>query len=198
MSIENQQTLEVYNNGVSEYIHGTVQQTDGPQKEWLDFVFLDIPVDARVLEIGSAFGRDARYIIGKGYDVDLTDASTGFVDYLRKEGHVAELLDIVRQALDKKYDVILACAVFLHFTTEDFRRAVINVRSMLGKDGRFAFSVKRGDGDEWTDNKMGAPRYFRYYQEAELGKILDTLGMQIIDSRVLSDKWIHVVCKVKV
>ena len=45
---------------------------------------------------------------------------------------------------------------------------------------------------------MGAPRYFRYYQEAELGKILDTLGMQIIDSRVLSDKWIHVVCKVKV
>lgn len=196
MSEANAKTLTTYNHGVDEYIFGTVQETSGQQMEWLDFVFENTPKDAKVLEIGSAFGRDAAYLIKKGYNLDLTDGSVGFVNYLNSHGFYAEYLDIVTDAPKKQYDIILACAVFLHFTDDDFKQAIVHVKQVLTEGGKLAFSVKHGDGDAWSDDKMGSPRYFRYWRREELETVLSGLGMSIIDLKILNnDKWLHVVCE---
>lgn len=193
MSDRNKRTLKTYNQNVDKYVEGTVQVTSGFQKEWLDSVFKGLPRDVAILEIGSGFGRDAQYLESKGYVVEVTDASVGFVEYLRSNGRPAKLLDIVNSHPDEKYDVILACAVFLHFTDTDFQQAVRNVRDSLLENGKFAFSVKLGDGDGWSSEKVDAPRYFNYYQPDELEKAIARAGMRVVDMQVYEDKWIHVV-----
>lgn len=193
MSIENQKTIAVYNDGVEDYRNGTARVTSGSQKEWLDFVFDGVRSDAKILEIGSAFGRDARYLLVKGYDPDFTDASIGFVNFLRQNSIKADLLDIVQDRPKKVYDVILACAVFLHFTDEDFKKAIRNVRDALDNNGKFAFSVKLGEGEGWSNTKMGAPRYFNYYQPDELERKLTELGLIAVDSRSYDHKWLRIV-----
>ena len=128
-----------------------------------------------------------------GYTPNLTDASAAFVEYLRENGLLANVLDIINQAPPKKYDVIVACAVFLHFTDEDFQKAVINVRDALKDGGKFAFSVKQGEGEEWTEEKMDAPRYFNYYSPERLKEKLGKAGMKIIDIQLDGQKWMQVV-----
>lgn len=194
MSDTNSRTLHSYDMGVQAYVNGTGQKTTGSQKEWLDFVFNDVPKDAKILEIGSAFGRDASYLISKGYQPAMTDGSRAFVEYLNEHGFTASKLDIVNQQPKGHYDIILACAVFLHFDNNDFRQAVLHVRDALATNGRFAFSLKQGDGEEWSDHKMSAHRYFKYWKKDELQKVLHQLGMKAIDFQSLSDdKWLHVI-----
>lgn len=194
MSDTNTRTLEAYNKGVQTYIESTGQKTSGTQKDWLDFVFKAVPEDAKILEIGSAFGRDASYLIEQGYNVTMTDGSGGFVDYLNEHGFVASKLDIVNQQPKDIYDVILACAVFLHFDRDDFKKAVGHVKNALTIGGSFAFSLKQGEGEEWSESKIGLPRYFNYWKKDQLSKVMEGLGMKITDLRVLEEgKWLHVV-----
>ena len=155
MSEANQKTLDTYNQGVQNYLDGTPQHMSDFHKEYIDYILQDISTSATILKIGSAFGRDAEYLLSQGYSVDLTDASIGFVDFLKTKGYNAELLDIIHERPVKDYDLILASAVFLHFTNDDFTKAITNVKSAFKDQGRFAFSLKNGQGEMWSDEKMG-------------------------------------------
>ncbi len=196
MSQENQKTLETYTAGVQEYIEGTEGDTDEHTRTVIDLVLMDRPHDTTILEIGAAFGREAKYMASKGYQPDLTDGSAGFVEYLSAQGMPAKLLDVVNQPILWQYNVIFAFAVLLHFTDEDFDKAVANVRSALKKDGVFVFSLMRGEGERWTDAKLGAPRYFQYWQEDELRERLWGLGMSVTEVRDgLEGRWMFVVAE---
>ncbi|RWD43445.1 hypothetical protein [Mesorhizobium sp.] len=50
------------------------------------------------------------------------------------------------------------------------------LRATLNEGGRLAISLKRGDGEEWSDAKLGAPRYFCYWQPDRLEPVLRTAG----------------------
>lgn len=67
MSEQNQKTLSTYNAHIQQYINNTGGVTDGSLKELLDAVLADVPREAAILEIGSAFGREAKYLQSKGY-----------------------------------------------------------------------------------------------------------------------------------
>lgn len=162
----------------------------------IDATLAGRPKTAAILEIGSAFGREAKYLASTGYQPDLTDGSAGFVEYLNAHGMAARLLDVVNQPILRQYDVVFALAVLLHFTGEDFDKAVANVRAALKKDGVFVFSLMRGEGERWTDGKLAAPRYFRYWQEGELRERLWDLGMAVTEVRDgLEGRWMFVVVR---
>lgn len=196
MSTENQTTLHTYDQAVEQYRDSTAQQTSGFQAGWIDFLLKDLPLDADILELGSAFGRDATYIVDKGYAPKLTDGSAGFVEYLRAHGYDAEVLDIVNEKPQGSYDLILACAVFLHFTEDDFKQAITNVKSALKAEGKFALSLKQGDGAEWTEAKMNMPRYFNYWRKETLERTLGEVGMSLVDCQTTPDgKWLHAIAR---
>ena len=68
----------------------------------------------------------------------------------------------------------------------------------LAEGGMLGFSVKHGLGEEWSDAKMGAPRFFRYWKEAELRQTLAMTGYKVMDFRHSEDgKWLHVTCAVE-
>lgn len=193
--MDNKRTLETYNNGVQQYINNTPQVVDGAVKKWLDTLFEGVQEDARVLEIGSAFGRDASYIESNGYSVQRTDAASGFVDYLRQNGQKADILNVLTDTIDEgAFDVIFADAVFLHFNEEEFTVGLKNVHAGLSHGGRFGLTLKNGDGEEVSRQKMNDERYFKYWREAELTSALANAAFKIISIHTtMDDKWLHII-----
>lgn len=116
MSDTNDTTVQSYDAHIQEYIDGTPQVVQGFVKSWIDTVLAGLSHDTQILEFGSAFGRDADYIESKGYKVQRTDVTPGFVTLLQSQGHQASILNAITDDLNGPYDLVFADAVLLHFT----------------------------------------------------------------------------------
>jgi cyclopropane fatty-acyl-phospholipid synthase-like methyltransferase len=196
MSDQNTQTLDTYQAQFANYIEGTPQVTkdDEGQAAWFRLAVKSLPHDAKILEIGSATGRDAAYIESLGYTVETTDAFDAAVEYLLSHGFNARKLNVLTDRIDGKYDLIIAAAVFLHFTEQDFRLVLEVLHENLADAGRLAIRLKNGEGEEWSSAKMESPRYFRYWNPSTLSKLLEECGYEIQSlSLEEDDKWLHVI-----
>lgn len=192
----NSKTLATYNDNFLNYIDGTVQVVSGFQKEWLEYLLGLCNKESRILEVGSAFGRDASFILEQGFTRLLaTDAFDAAIDTLKSKGLNAKKLNLLQDDIEGEYDLILASAVFLHFTADEFRYVLTKLKGSLSGSGILGFSVKNGVGEEWSDAKMSAPRFFHYWSEDNLKTVLAETGYSIIDMRrSYDDKWLHVTC----
>ena len=199
MSESNNRTIESYNGHIQEYIDGTPQEVSGVVKEWLDKSLADLPKDARILELGSAFGRDATYLQSMGFTVECTDATPSFVDLLREQGFNARLLNAITDDLPQGLDYVLANAVLLHFTREETAQVLSKVHASLNEGGRFAFTLKEGEGEEWSEAKLGVPRYFCYWTQEQVSQYLSDAGFDDVDitgdAETKNATWLQVVAK---
>ena len=84
-----------------------------------------IPANAKFLEIGCGEGRDARFLLKRGYDVLATDVSAEAVAYCRRENpKVAarfQVLDCIKDRLETRFDFIYAVAVVHMLVLEEDR-----------------------------------------------------------------------------
>jgi SAM-dependent methyltransferase len=176
MSGSNSRTLRSYEERVQEYIDGTSQSVGGAAKDWIEAALSGLPTEARLIELGSAFGRDAAYIASKGFDVECTDAVPGFVSHLQARGFKARQFNALIDNLADRYDLILANAVMLHFNRDEFAAVLGKLLGSLKAGGRFAFSLKKGSGESWSEEKIGAPRFFRYWEQQDLASVLRKAG----------------------
>lgn len=199
MSETNNRTVESYNAHIQEYIDGTPHEVSGVVKDWLDGSLADVPKDARILEFGSAFGRDAEYLAGLGYTVECTDASTAFVDLLQQNGFDAKVLNAVTDELPQGLDYVLANAVLLHFTRDEASQVIAKVYDALNANGKFAFTLKQGEGEGWSEEKLGAPRFFRYWTEPQIREVLESTGfgdVEISGNKATANAtWLQIVAK---
>jgi len=176
MNVSNRQTIDTYNLAISKYIDASPQSISRELRAWIDENLSHLNTDAKILEIGSGFGRDAEYMASHGYIVEMTDASQSFVDHLKDNGHTAQLLNIITDEIDSGYDMIFADAVFLHFTEPELISVLAKTYQALKDGGRLAFTLKVGDGEETTTRKMDAPRYFHYWQQPQIETLLFAAG----------------------
>jgi len=176
MSGANEQTLRAYDENVRAYVEGTAQAVSGAPQAWMDRALDGLAPDARIIEIGSAFGRDAAYLASKGFGVECTDASAGFVAELCSRGFHARLFNLLADPFEGAYDLILANAVLLHFDRAQFAFALAKAQAALNPGGRLAFSLKGGAGEGWSSAKIGAPRYFCYWRAEQLPPLLRDAG----------------------
>ena len=197
MSETYSRTVESYNAHIQEYIDGTPHEVSGVVKDWLDGSLADVPKDARILEFGSAFGRDAEYLAGLGYTVECTDATPAFVDLLQQNGFDAKVLNAITDELPQGLDFVLANAVLLHFTRDEVSRVIKKVFDALNTNGKFAFTLKQGDGEDWSEKKLGAPRFFCYWTESQIREVLESAGfgdIEISDDKAAANAtWLQIV-----
>lgn len=151
-----------------------------PVKDWIDTVLTLLVAPHRILEIGSANGRDADYIESRGYTVERTDAVTGFVELLQLHGHQARRLNALTDDFGGPYELIFADAVFVHFTSFELMRILASVRRSLSPNGLLAFSLKEGDGSELKIIKLTAPRFFQYWKEDAMHALLAECGYKVV------------------
>ncbi len=197
---DNSITLDSYEKNAKSYIENTRRDVVGDNKDWLDRIVALLSKKSRVLELGSAFGRDATYLESKGINVTCSDAVVAFVDYLQEQGHKAKFINILSDKLTEKYDLILANMVFLHFEEDEFEEILKKIVACLDDTGLLAFSVREGDGERWLEDKIDSPRYIKYWTINSLQKFITKHNYQILDIRkgdsTNPDK-IYVIAKIK-
>ena len=194
-------TIETYRQNFGKYIARTPSEPSGEFKEWMDSFASYIPRNGLILEIGSASGRDARYFAGKGFRVVCTDIIPEALQRLSDEGFETaefDFRDELKPEWAGKFDGFFANAVLLHAPPDVFENALRNIAIVLKESGVVAFSLKTGEGEEITFEKMDAPRYFRYYTESEIREVLSKLPFEIMSlSHADQEKWLHIIMKIK-
>lgn len=195
---ENLETIQAYEGHVQEYISGTYQEIDGDMKIWMDHLAEQVQPTSRILEIGSANGRDAAYLQSKGLTVECTDGTQAFVDLLQEQGFAARKLDLINDPIEGRYDMVMANAVLLHFTREQTQAALQKVHAALNEDGMFAFTLKEGDGEEWSEAKLGVPRYFCYWRQPAIEALVRESGfsdVQVLKGATRNAQWLQIVAR---
>lgn len=187
MSVTNDDTVSTYSAHVKEYLEDTIQEASNEVAAWLDSALSHVDTSAKILELGSGTGKDARYVESKGYAVERTDAAEGFVDYLQSQGYKARMLNALNDEYGTGYNLIFADAVMLHFNREQFLAVLHNVSNALAPNGYFAFSVKQGNGYEETTRKLNGPRFFSYWQAGDLEEMLKAARFKIVENVEGSD-----------
>jgi len=158
----------------------------------------------RVLEIGSAAGRDARIMEAAGLSVRRTDVTPSFVELIRTDGFAADVVDPLVDDLDDPerpglpYDGVWASACLLHIDRDDLPSVLTRVAAVTRPGGRIQASFKEGDGEGWsTHGHVDAARRFVYWRAdplratferagwlvEEVGAVVSSLGTPWLDVR---------------
>lgn len=169
-------TIHAYEQQAELYRERTVSVVPAALREWMNDALSGFNTSAKIFEIGSGTGRDAAYIQEHGYQIQVSDVATSFVTMLKDKGWEPVCFDVVQDELPGKWDLVLADAVLLHLTRTEFVLALKKVHASLEDDGCFAFTLKVGEGETISDEKLGMPRFFCYWQAATVADRLQTAG----------------------
>lgn len=131
----------------------------------------------RILDLGCGSGRDSRYFIRHGYQVEAVDGSPALArlasEYIGQEvicGRIEEL------EYDQEFDGIWACASLVHIEKKDMPEILKKLKRALNLEGILYISLKYGEGEGVKEGRL-----FNYYDEAQLRKVFNGLNdMKII------------------
>lgn len=199
MSIENKKTVEVYKEKASTYLATSIEHDKlEPEKanrkreklqNFLKSSFQTLHKNAKILEICSANGENAKYIESLGYNVTASDIADDFIRASKNNGLTTIKFNILEDDFKEKYSGILAWRVFVHFTEEDIFETLKISYDNLENNGIFIFNVinreTRNIDNEWVDfpneYHMGAERYYQYFNQKNLDDIISQTKFQIQD-----------------
>lgn len=199
MQTANQKTLYAYESQSQAYINKTSDQVSEGLKAWLDAALSGLHEGAHIFEIGSGNGRDADYIESMGYEVECSDAAQSFVSTLLAKGFNARLHNAILDPIIGSYDLIIANAVLPHFTQEESTLVASKVLTALKPRGRFAFTLKKGEGEKWCTEKLGAPVCYHYWTTKQVETLLKNMGFskwsicEHTPSTLSTDTWLQVI-----
>ena len=144
--------------------------------------FLDkLHPGAYILDFGCGSGRDTKYFLSQGYQVDAEDGS-GELCRIASEYTGMKVKQMLFQELEEfeKYDGIWACSSILHLPKKELKKVFRKMASALKEKGYIYTSFKYG---EFEGERNG--RYFTDFT-------IDTFGdfMQEIEHLTIEEYWI--------
>lgn len=136
-------TLKYYDMNAEKFVEGTVS---------VDFVvtqnkFLDkLPVNASILDFGCGSGRDTKYFLDHGMNVEAIDGSKELCK-MASEYTGIEVKHMIFQELDEieKYDGIWACSSILHLPKFELLSVLKKMIVALKDNGIIYTSFKYGE-----------------------------------------------------
>lgn len=198
MSTENDKTVKTYEKTAQTYLDNTIahdamrpehaQEKRAKLAEKIRLAFDSLPSGAKVLEIGSADGDNAKILESLGYNVTASDVAPAFIAACKKQGLNTIKFNVLKDDFPKDLMGILCWRVFVHFTREDIALALKRIHDTLQPGGRLMFNViDRATHDCDAEMKdfegeyhMGAERYYAYYRKDEIEKIIAENGFKIV------------------
>lgn len=158
-------TIDYYNRNVQDFVDRTVAvDFTGIQNVFLEL----LPRDARILDFGCGSGRDTKYFLDCGYQVDAMDGS---IELCRAASeytgiHVKQML-FQDLAEEEKYDGIWACASILHVKKTELPDIIRKMSLSTKENGIIYISFKCGD---YEGERNG--RYFTDMTEISMKELL--------------------------
>lgn len=190
-------TLEYYNQKADEFVQGTIS-VDFKQTQ--DRFLEKLIPEAYILDFGCGSGRDTKYFLGNGYQVDATDGSEELCKIASNYTGIS-VKRMLFEELDEveKYDGIWACSSILHSS----KMALIDILKKM------AVALK-GNGVVYTSFKYGNfegernGRYFTDFTFEAFEKYMqDIPELQIEEYWITSDvrpgrgeeKWLNLILR---
>ena len=199
MSEENKKTLAAYNQVAQKYLENTIahdamrpehaREKQAQLGEKIRKAFVSLPAGSKVLEIGAADGENSKFLESLGYNVTASDVAPAFLKAIEAAGLKAAKFNVLTDEFPDTFAGVLCWRVFVHFTSEDIALALQRVYDALEPGGRFMFNVidrETHDVDsQWVDfndeYKLGAERFYAYYREDDMRKIVEATDFKVAD-----------------
>ena len=190
-------TISYYDQNAESFV-GTTAEVDfrEVQDRFLNYV----PVGGKILDFGCGSGRDTKYFLEKGYQVDACDGS----EEMCKRASAYTGIEVKRMMfseLDAEhvYDGIWACASILHLPKEELHGVISKMIQATKLDGYIYMSFKYGD---FEGEQRG--RYFTHFTEKSFASFTqDIFGMTTREEWVSEDvrpgreneKWLNLIVR---
>lgn len=190
-------TLDYYNSKAKDFVTDTVAVAFTEMQD----TFLEyIPKGGRILDFGCGSGRDTKYFISKGYDVDATDGSEELCK-IASEYTGIKIKQMLFEELDEVelYDGVWACASILHVEKKQLPEILKKIATATKKGGVVYTSFKYG---EFEGIRNG--RFFTYLTEESFGEILRSVSDLAIEKLWISadvraergeERWLNIVLR---
>ena len=193
-------TLNYYNSKAKDFVSGTVDVTfTEMQDTFLEF----IPAGGKILDFGCGSGRDTKYFISKGYDVDATDGSEELCKIASKYTGI-QVKQMLFEELEEveTYDGIWACASILHVEKKQLPEIIKKIATATKKRGVVYTSFKYGDFEGIRNG-----RFFTYLTEESFAEILKNVPELKVEKLWISadvraergeERWLNIVLRKQV
>ncbi|PNV61632.1 SAM-dependent methyltransferase [Clostridium sp. chh4-2] len=190
-------TLKYYNEHAKAFADSTANLEF---TEFQDKFLSYIKPGARVLDFGCGSGRDTKYFLDKGYQVDAIDGSSELVKMASEYAQI-EVKQMLFQELQAVgvYDGIWACSSILHLTKDELADVMKRMEKALVSKGIIYMSFKYG-----TEESERKGRHFTDMTEDKMKDLLDKVGLFMTeDMWVTSDvrpgredeKWLNIIVR---
>ena len=188
-------TLTYYNENAAAFAAGTV---DVEFTQIQDLFLGCLPKGAKILDFGCGSGRDTKYFLSKGYEVDAVDGSSELCKIAGDYTGIP-VRQMLFEELDEQetYAGIWACASILHVKKENLPGVLKRIANAAKKNGTVYVSFKYGDFEGMKDG-----RYFTYLTEESFGELLGEIPELVIEKLWVSgdvragrgdEKWLNVI-----
>lgn len=192
-------TLEYYNKNAEQFIEATCQVEFSETQN----MFLNrLPQGSLILDFGCGSGRDTRYFLEQGCQVEAIDGSEELCR-LASAYTGLEIKTMLFQELQEtnKYDAIWACSSILHLPYPELVDVMKKMITALKSNGLIYTSFKYG-----TFEGLRNGRYFTDMTEENAGRLLkDAEGLTVEEQWITSDvrpgrgeeKWLNLLLRKK-
>ena len=158
-------TIDYYNKNAQRYIDETVSvDFAAVQDRFLEL----LPEGAKILDFGCGSGRDTKYFLNRGYQVDAVDGSEALCRTASEYTGIA-VKKMLFQELDEveKYDGIWACASVLHAKRVELPGIFEKMSAAVKRSGIIYVSFKYGELEGERNE-----RYFTDMTENSMAELL--------------------------
>ena len=190
-------TLEYYRKNAESFKAGT-QKIDFSKT--LKMFLKYLPGKAKILDFGCGVGRDTKYFLEKGYQVEATDGSPEMCHIASEyTGVPIKQMYFEELSVTEEYDGIWACSSILHLPKKELTDVIRKMIVALKPDGTIYTSFKYGTfegerGDRYfTDfTEESFEQYLKQFTELNLTEYWVTADIRPGREK---EKWLNVILK---
>ena len=195
--IKMDKTINYYNQHAQEFCENT---KNADMSHVLEKFIAHLPQNALILDAGCGSGRDSKYFLEKGLQVEAFDASEELCK-IASEYTGIKIKQMLFEELDEVelYDGVWACASILHVEKKQLPEILKKIATATKKGGIVYTSFKYG---EFEGIRNG--RFFTYLTEESFGEILRSVSDLAIEKLWISadvraergeERWLNIVLR---
>jgi len=186
-------TVAAYEEILPAFLRQNEQFDMGEQIEW----FRKYLHGKKILDIGCGPGRDSEAFNRLGFEVTGIDFTISFVKMAQERVPERKFWRMDMRKLQFKgeeFDGLWCLASFIHIPKREGLETLQGFYRVLKRGGALFIGVKKGDGEGWME-KFGQERFYAYYQEEELQKLLESIGFKVKETynRKVGYDWINII-----